>query len=436
MKARVLVICPTAWDERQLAALPEEVRARYELVFDEPRDEDVRWDLDVTAFVDERVRRWRGKLAGVFSSSDYPGVIAAAAIAAELGLPGPSPASVLCASHKYYSRLVQRAAAPENVPRFALFDPSDESTWPPASAFPCFVKPVKGSFSLFVRRIDDHAALRAFAASPALAEFRAYYVRLFDEFAARYARFEHGARAFLAEEPLAGAQVTLEGWVQGGSAHVLGLVDTTFHPGTQSFARFDYPSALPAPVQERIGRAACAVALALGLDHTLFNAELVYSAAGGTAMAERIGLIEVNPRLCGQFGDLYEKVDGTNGFELALALACGREAHVQRGAGRFAAAASLPLRLFGSARVLRAPDASRLRATEAEHPGTLVWSECQEGDEFRVAPDVEDGHSVRYAVVNSGGSNRSDIQEKLAQTMQSLDFEFTPLGVPGRASPR
>ncbi len=425
MAPRVLVVCPTTWDERQLAALPADVRAGVELVFDEPRDDDVRWDLDVAAFVEERVQRWRGRIDGVLSSSDYPGAIAAAAIAAELGLPGPPPASVLRAAHKYESRLVQHAAEPEVVPRFALFDPSHEASWPPESAFPCFVKPVKGSFSLFARRIPDRAALRVFAASPALSEFRDYYVRLFDAFAARHVRFEHGARAFLAEELLSGTQVTLEGWVQDGRAHVLGIVDTSFHAHAPSFARFDYPSELPLAVQERMGAAAGAIALALGLDHTLFNMELFYEPASG-----RIGLIEVNPRLCGQFADLYAKVDGTSGFALALDLALGRKPRVQRGAGPFAAAASVPLRLFRSARVVAAPSPAQQRALEHAQPGTLLWSECARGDVLRVGPDVEDGHSVRYGVVNLGAAGRSDIEAKLATITRSLGFAFAPLPEP------
>ena len=138
-------------------------------------------------------------------------------------------------------------------------------------------------------------------------------------------------------------------------------------------------------------------------------------------------LIEINPRLCGQFGDLYEKVDGTNGFELALALACGETPVVRRGAGAFPAAASIPLRVFRSARLRRAPLAGEQRDAERRHPGTLVWSDCRSGDVLRVGSDVEDGQSVRYGVVNLGGASRNDIQEKLAAVARDLAFEFAPL---------
>lgn len=428
MRARVLVVCPTAWDESQLATLPASVRARHEIVLDTPRDEEVRWDLDLAAFVAERVERWRGRLQGVFSSSDYPGATLAAALATELGLPGCRPEHVLRAGHKFHSREVQRRTVPEAVPRYRLFDPSDERSWPPTDEFPCFVKPVKGSFSVWARRLEDRAALRAFAASPALAEYRDYQMGLFEQLVSRYARFEGGARGFLAEELLEGAQVTLEGWIQGGRAHVLGIVDTAFHPGTRSFARFDYPSHLPPAVQERMGRVACAAAEALGLESTLFNVEFFHDAA-----RDRIGLIEINPRVCGQFGDLYEKVDGVSGYEVALDLACGRRPRTGTGRGAFAAAASVPLRRFVSAHVKNAPDAGRLRAVERQFPGTLVWSDCRAGESLHVGPDVEDGRSVRYAVVNVGAADRGEIEGKTAEIQRALGFEFEPLGAPAPA---
>jgi biotin carboxylase len=421
-RRRVLVLFPTAWDEAQFAALPSAVQARYELVYDSPADDEVRWDFDVLAYLDARERQWRGRLDGVFSSSDYPGAIAAAALAYALGLRGAPPAAVLRAGHKFYAREAQRTVVPELVPRYRLFDPADERTWPPESDFPCFVKPVKASFSLFARHIADRTALATFAADPALAEFRTYYAALFERLAARYARFEHGAHLFLAEEVLRGEQVTVESWVRAGTSGCLGIVDTSFHPGTQSFASFDYPSRVAPALHARLASAARTVALALGLDHTLFNVELFHD-----PVSERIGLIEINPRLCGQFGDLYAKVDGVSGFEFALALACGEDLPAPRAPGAFAAAASIPLRLFRSAYVARAPDANTRRALELAYPSTLLWSDVGLGDELRVDPTVEDGVSVRYGVVNFGGESRELLQRARPDIEARAGFEFAPL---------
>jgi hypothetical protein len=422
VKRRVLVLFPTRWDERQFEALPRAVRARTELLLDEPRDEDVRWDLDLGAYVTERARRWRGRIDGVLSSSDYPGAFAAAALAEALGLPGAPPASVLAASHKYLARCAQQALVPEAVPRFRLFDPGDEASWPPPDEFPCFVKPVKGSFSLFARELPDAGALRAFAAQPALAEFQRCHQALFAALLARYRADAPPARSFLAEEVLQGSQVTVEGWVQHGRAHVLGVVDSHFQPGTRSFARFELPSRQPAEVQARMGRIACELALQSGLDHTLFNVELIHDARTG-----RTGIVELNPRLAGQFCDLYQKVDGTSSFALALALACGEPVETRRGGGDFAAAASVPLRVRDSVRVRGAPGPAARRAAEGRAPGTLVWVECAPGAELVVGSDVEDGESVRYAVVNLGGRDRADVDARLAAVAGALGFVFEPL---------
>ena len=45
----------------------------------------------------------------------------------------------------------------------------------------------------------------------------------------------------------------------------------------------------------------------MGFDNGMFNIEMMYDAD-----ADRIGIIEINPRMASQFADLYEKVDGTN----------------------------------------------------------------------------------------------------------------------------
>ena len=213
MKRRVLVVFPTLWDTRQLAHLPAEVQARHEFVLDEPSDDEVRWDLDVDGWVAERARRWRGRIDGVFSSSDYPGALAAATLAAELGLPGAPLAAVLACAHKLTAREIAARVAPECTPGFTAVDPEVRASWP--GRYPCFVKPVRGSFSIFARRIASESELAALFASPALAEYRGYALELFARFARR-AGFTRRPDLFLAEELLGGVQVTLEGFVRGG----------------------------------------------------------------------------------------------------------------------------------------------------------------------------------------------------------------------------
>src|SRR5262245_63825243 len=97
--AAVALLFPTAWDRRQFGA------GRDDVVLLGPDDADVPAAFDVLAFVEETAAAWAGgaggrRLAGVTSSSDYPGAVAAALLARRLGLPGASPEAVLATGHK------------------------------------------------------------------------------------------------------------------------------------------------------------------------------------------------------------------------------------------------------------------------------------------------------------------------------------------------
>jgi len=415
-----MCVFETGWDRQQLEATRAAWGDRYAVEFAAPSDVEATWDEDVAEWAREQTRR-RPTIAGVFSSSDYPGATAAAAVAAELGLAGPRPRDVMRASHKFLSRQLQLEVVPEAVPPFALVDPDEPGTWDPKTGFPCFVKPVKGAFSVMAQVVRNRAELEALMRSQRVAWFRSVFVSMFDRLAAHY-DVELGARYFIAEGLLHGAQVTVECWRSRASAGVLGVVDSTFAPGTRSFVSFDYPSVLPASVQERMGELALAVGEHLRLDQTLFNVEMTWNPATG-----RIGIVEINPRACGQFGDLYHKVDGTSGYEVLLTIAAGEEPPARRAGGEFRAAASFPLRVFRPTLVERAPDAEHTRQVLLAHPGSLAWIECNAGDELAGFGEFEDGESHRYAVLNLGGDDRADLLQRLQHVRDDLGFELEPM---------
>lgn len=418
---RVLVVFPTAWDARQLESCHAAWHDRYAVELAEPSDDDCPWDFDVPGWIERTAAARRGRIVGVLSSSDYPGATAAGAIATRLGLPGTPPETLIRCSHKYYSRLAQREAAPESVPEFHLVDPERPLDSARAIRFPCFVKPVKGAFSVMARRIDSPEALEAFLTHPATREFVRDYPVIFNELLARLTSFEVSGSWFLAEGILRGAPVTVEGFAREGEIGILGIVDSVLHPGTGSFLRFDYPSSLPGAVQDRMGDVARRVMSHIGFRTGLFNIEMTWDAD-----TDRIWIVEVNPRLCGQFADLYQKVDGTSGYEVALALAAGETPRLRRGAGPFRCASSFPLRTFEPVRVLRAPDRGAVARVEAEFPGALVWSECapdQVLDDF----DREDGRSARYAVVNLGGDDARDLAARLESVRARLGYVLVPI---------
>ena len=180
-----------------------------------------------------------------------------------------------------------------------------------------------------------------------------------DRLLQRHAGIEIGTTRLIAEGLLEGAQVTVEGYAYGGEVHILGVVDSIFFRGTLAFSRFEYPSALPQRVQERMGDIARRLMSGLGFDNFMFNIEMMYD-----ARQDRIAIIEINPRMASQFADLYEKVDGTNAYDVLLDLGTGVRPTPKRRQGKYRFAASCVLRTFEDCIVAALPSEERLAEIE------------------------------------------------------------------------
>lgn len=422
MRKKVLYVFPTDWDARQLEACRPAWESRFEIEFAEPTDWDCPWDIDILGWIDSAAERWRGRIAGVTSSSDYPGATVAAALAQRLGLPGPTPQAVLGCSNKYLARLNQAAFVPEHTPAFDLLDPDDEAALPERCGFPCFVKPIKGAFSVMSGRIDSADDLAAFFARPSMREFRSEFVRIFNVLTEHFSNSEVDGRYFLAEGLLRGAQVTVEGYSTQDDVVILGVTDSEIEPGVGSFVRFVYPSRLPKHVQERMSDVAKRTIRGSGLRHSFFNIEMIYDAAD-----DSLFIIEVNARICGQFGDVYQKVLGCNSYELALELATGAKPELPTSPGPHRFAASVPLRTFEPVRVARAPEALDVEAAESLFPDTMVWNECRSGQDMVDFESIEDGHSCRYGVINVGAPDYDSLSARADAVRERLGYRFEPV---------
>src|SRR5439155_4642481 len=127
-KKRILVTCPTTWDEEFLSS--SALRERYEFHFvgaelmaDEPPLLEA-LAFEPLKFVEAAVERYRGRgISAVTGEGDYPGCMLAAMVAERMGLPTPPAAEVVRLSHKLYSRQTQELAAPEATPLFEALDP-------------------------------------------------------------------------------------------------------------------------------------------------------------------------------------------------------------------------------------------------------------------------------------------------------------------------
>jgi biotin carboxylase len=414
----ILLVCPTIWDEAELPRIA--AKSQYRVL---PFGTDVSEHperFDAIDFIERAVAASEGKaIDGVMASDDYPGSILAAAIARRLGVPGPDPRSVLLCQHKYYSRIAQRAVAPEVVPPFALIDPATIREAAAGLRFPVFVKPVKSFFSLLAKEVGSAEELVALA-KEADHHLRGF-VKPFNQLLGRYATFALDGGYLLAEQPLRGWQVTVEGCMFRGEGMIIGVTDSIMYPGTISFRRFDYPSSLRSEVQERMGELALRFIRSVGFDDGLFNVEMFYDRD-----SDAIHFIEVNPRMCPQFSDLMEKVNGVNSYEIALAIAAGVRPTIRRPSPQYRVAASFVLRLFEDKTVARVPSPEELAVFQAHFPDARLKVLCSEGQ--RLSDELQDGRSYRYAVLNLGGQSTRDLAARFAEAKRYLRFEFASAG--------
>jgi biotin carboxylase len=425
----ILVICPTHRDHRELPRFsPQGVKYLfhdYASISLEDLICNVAKDADFAAGPLEEMDAILAKIAGVdvaavVSTDDYPGAALAAAIAKHLGLPGPDPAVTLICQHKYLARLAQQKLVPAAVPPFTLIDVAPDAPRPEGLRFPLFIKPVKSFFSIGAERVDDPEALAALF--PRWAAQDQFFAPL-DEMLQRYAAATIGTERLIAEGVLKGEQVTVEGFVHAGKATIMGVVDSVMFPGTLAFARFDYPSALPADVQQRMTDIAATLMPGLGFDNGLFNIEMMYDAE-----TRAISIIEINPRMASQFADLYEKVDGTNSYAVLLDIAQGRAPRFTRRQGRYGFAASIVLRSFDDHVVAALPSEADLERLKRAYPDIRVEILARVGR--ALSSEMQDGTSYRYGIVNLGGRDRDDVLAQFAACRDSLGIVFEPVRPP------
>ena len=410
----VALVCPTAWDRAQLRRRGSELRIDATIVWYGADAEADPASFDVTAFLDTAVQDLRAAgVAGVTSSSDYPGCLLAAELARRLGLPGPDPVSLLRASHKYYSRIRQEAAVPAAVPHYWLIDPDNLVESARTLEYPVFVKPVKSWFSQHATKISSYSELVAMATSAAVADHLSHFVLPFNELLETYPEFVANASYLIAEEVLEGQQVTLEGYVLCGNAVTLGIVDSIMHEGTNSFQWFVYPSRLDSSVTARMSAIAHDVMAALGFTHGLFNVEFMYHPTSGA-----IHVIEVNPRMCGQFADLFQNVDGVSTYEVLFYVALGLRPAIPPRRKRAKLSSSYAARSFGDGLAISMPSARRVGLVKCLTSVTLFLVYYTPGQRLSARAKQFDGASYRYAVVNVHGPDFSSVQRRSIRALR------------------
>ena len=374
--------------------------------------------FDLERFADRQARRARARgWAGVLSHHEQFGTLAAALVAERAGLPGATPTAVLACQHKLHARRVLQAVAPEACPAFEPLEARYGGPIPPGLAYPRFVKPVKAAFSVLARRVDRHDELHRHTrfGRRELWVIR-HLVEPFERVARRRLPGAGTAHGLMLEEPVHAAQYNLDGWVDGEQLHVLGVVDAHMYPGTQAFMRFELPTRLPAVVQIRAADIARRFLQAVGYRHGFFNMEFFHDAA-----RDRLTVIEFNPRLASQFGDLYRRVRGLDAHRMALDLAIGRPpagAAVERPSA--GAAASFVYRAMTPGQVPPTPSDAQRAALHRRFPDALLFVMPKRG--HALDRDFKWLGSHRYGILHLGGRDAADLRVRCEQASTLLGW--------------
>jgi hypothetical protein len=330
---------------------------------------------------------------GVVGTKDRSALLAAQ-LAERRGLPGPSPGAIVSCQHKPTSRAIQQRVAQEATPRFAQLD------GPPPFPPPWWVKPVVGRLSQEARRVDSEAELTQ------LAEDGSYR----QEYADVAGLPEDAVRGFLVEELVTGDEVTLEGFVHDGEVTVIGVTDSIKYPGTNSFERFEYPSALPSERLAELVQLAAVLVPAHGLDACFFNIEFFVPDDGPAQ------IVELNPRIASQFSPLVDAVHGRPTYDALFALACGEDP-AWDGRKPSGVAISYVVRVFEDAVVESVPE----QQDDLEILVRPGWRLSEQG--------TNDTVSYRLAIFTEWGETRQAALRQCRERARSLHFGLAEAGL-------
>jgi biotin carboxylase len=388
----VIVVCPQERDRALIATAG--LDARYRIRYAGP-------DLDSVSAFDPRafLAEWATQRADAVVGTKDRSALVASLLAERLGLPGPKPDALLNCQHKGRSRLLQRAATPEAIPHFTVVRGAHDP--PPACPPPWFAKPIVGRLSQGARRVDTPADFADLLDPSSYATAYADIAQLAGLPAA-------AVQGFLVEELARGREVTLEGYVYGGSVTVVGITDSVMYPGTNSFERFEYPSTLSQARQEELENLARRVVPALGLDIAFFNMEFVVPREGPAT------IIEVNGRIASQFAPMIQATHGRSTYDALFAVASGQDPAWRRNEPD-GVSVSYVLRVFRDAFVQSVPE---------PEPGVEILVRPGLRLSEQGANDVE---SYRVAIVYDVGETRAEALARCRSRARGLHFELTSM---------
>jgi len=148
--------------------------------------------------------------------------------------------------------------------------------------------------------------------------------------------------------------------------------------------------------------------------------ELIYNPNSDT-----VHIIEVNPKIASQFPDLFEKVDGSNTYEVMMRIALGMDPGFIRRQGKFKIAASCVLRTFDDKLVKKIPDQENIKDVEMKFPGSMVQVIATQGK--KLSEQLQDAHSFRYGLINMGADSEDELVRDFEKAADMLNYQLEPV---------
>lgn len=370
------------------------------------------------------LKNYSGTVDAIVGYWDFPTLSLLPVLRREWDLPGPTLEAALRCEHKYWARVEEAQVAPRQTPRFASVNPFDENVMDqPPLPYPFWIKPVRAHSSQLGFHVDnqqdfEHAIEQTRDRIQLFARPFNYILGM-AELPQEIAAVD-GWHCIAEEIVSAGRQCTLEGYVLNGKMEIYGVVDSLREGAVgSSFSRYQYPSDLPASIQEIMLEDCRRFVERTGFDNSPFNIEFFYNEEDGS-----IWMLEVNPRCSKSHSPLFEMVDGSSNLQAMVDVALGRKPAFPPEGGRYRYAAKIMLREHQNGVVERVPGADEVRAIEDDFPGCHIQVEAEQG--CRLSDMLhQDSYSFEYAVLFVGGDSVEEIDHKADQIKARLDFRFT-----------
>jgi hypothetical protein len=375
---------------------------------------------DLLASAERQLYRFDGSIDAIIGYWDFPVSSLVPLLCHRFGTIGPSLEAVVRCEHKYWSRLEQQQVIDE-LPRFDIIDPQEATGPPPGWEYPLWLKPVKSVGSAYAFHVRD-----ADEFTKAIDKIRdgvdwmgAPFQFVLDHVDAPPG-IARSARACLVEEDVSGVQVTVEGYVAGGSAHVYGVVGSFNYPERSSFLRYQYPSSLPQHVADRLADISSRVVTQIELDNVTFNIEYFWDPE-----TDAVNLVEINPRHSQSHARLFQMVDGWPNHLVGLNVALGRPAALPKGGGEHKVAAKWFLRRFEDGKVRHVPSAAELAQMERDTPGATAHVVAREGCTLSELTH-QDSYSFELADIFVGADSEEELIAKYERCVEALPFDIAP----------